>query len=346
MMGKWIDVRSDTVTWPTEAMRKAMAEAPVGDDVYGDDPTVLELERTAAMAVGKEASLFVASGTMGNQLAVFTHVKRGEEVILGETCHILWHEAGGAAIIAGAQLRPAPDAVGWMDPKEVLVRIRVGDDIHEPKTGLVCLENAHGNGRVAPLSYMKEIRAITRERGIPVHLDGARLFNAAVALGVPAAVVAAEADSVMFCLSKGLCAPVGSVLAGSRTFVDAARRKRKVLGGGWRQAGILAAAGLLSVKEMTLRLPEDHARAKRLARLLSGVPGLEVQTDRLDINMVYAKLLPAFPLLPDALAAALSTRGILMNGGGGDEVRIVTHHWIDDADVNRIAVAFAELAKG
>jgi len=343
-MGKWIDVRSDTVTWPTDAMRRAMAEAPVGDDVYGDDPTVLALEREAAAAVGKEAALFVASGTMGNQLAVFTHVKRGEEVVLGESCHILWHEAGGAAIIAGAQVRPTPDADGWMDPEAVRARIRVGDDIHEPKTGLVCLENAHGNGRVAPLSNMREIRAVAREQGIPVHLDGARLFNAAHALGVPAATVAAEADSVMFCLSKGLCAPVGSILAGSRAFVDAARRKRKVLGGGWRQAGILAAAGRISLREMTLRLPEDHARARRLAALLDAVPGLEVQRARLDINMVYARLLPAFPLRPDDLAQALAARGILMNGGSGDEIRLVTHYWVDDADVEKIAGAIREIA--
>ena len=344
MMGKWIDVRSDTETWPTDAMRRAMAEAPVGDDVYGDDPTVLALEREAAAAVGKEAALFVASGTMGNQLAVFTHVKRGEEVVLGESCHILWHEAGGAAIIAGAQVRPTPDADGWMDPEAVRARIRVGDDIHEPKTGLVCLENAHGNGRVAPLSNMREIRAVAREQGIPVHLDGARLFNAAHALGVPAATVAAEADSVMFCLSKGLCAPVGSILAGSRAFVDAARRKRKVLGGGWRQAGILAAAGRISLREMTLRLPEDHARARRLAALLDAVPGLEVQRARLDINMVYARLLPAFPLRPDDLAQALAARGILMNGGSGDEIRLVTHYWVDDADVEKIAGAIREIA--
>ncbi len=344
MMGDRIDVRSDTVTWPTEAMRRAMAAAPVGDDVYGDDPTVLALEREAAAAVGKEAALFVASGTMGNQLALFTHCARGQEVVLGESCHILWHEAGGPAFIAGVQLRPVSDAAGSMDPEAVRARIRVGDDLHEPSTGLVCLENAHGSGVVAPLSNMKAIRAITREHGLPVHLDGARIFNAAHALDVPAAAIAAEVDSVMFCLSKGLCAPVGSMLAGTRAFVEAARRKRKILGGGWRQAGVLAAAGRLSVREMTKRLPEDHARAKRLAALLAEVPGLAVQTGRLDINMVYVKLLPSFPLRPDPLAAALAARGILMNGGAGDEVRLVTHYWVDDGDVDAIVRAFRELA--
>ena len=345
MMGRTIDVRSDTVTWPTEAMRRAMAEAPVGDDVYGDDPTVLRLEREAAERVGKEAALFVASGTMGNQLAVFTHVRRGEEVILGESCHIVRHEAGAAAVIAGAQLRCVPDAGGWLDPEAVRARIRTGDDFHEPKTALICLENALGCGKVVPLSNMRAIRAIAQEHGIPVHLDGARIFNAAHALGTTAREIAAEADSVMFCLSKGLCAPVGSMLAGSAAFVDGARRRRKILGGGWRQAGVLAAAGLIALNDMTARLPEDHARARRLAGLLSGVRGVEVHMDQLDIDMVFLRLLPSFPLRSDALAEALSLRGILMNGGDGDEVRIVTHYWVDDADVQAIAAAFEDLSK-
>ena len=281
---------------------------------------------------------------MGNQLAVFTHVRRGEEVILGEDSHIVVHEAGAAAIVAGAQLRCVPDPDGRMDPEAVRLRIRSGEDIHEPRTGLVCVENAHSCGTAIPLSHMRALRAVASERGVPVHLDGARLFNAAVALGVPASDLAAEADSVMFCLSKGLCAPVGSILAGTAAFVAAARRKRKILGGGWRQAGILAAAGRIALSEMSLRLAEDHASARRLAGLLSAVPGVEVLAGRLDVNMVFARLLPSFPLRPDALAEALAGRGIRINGGPGDVVRFVTHHWVDGEDVRHVAAAMAAIA--
>jgi len=335
----YIDLRSDTVTWPTEAMRKAMAEAPVGDDVYGDDPTVNELERLAAEMAGKEAALFVPSGTFGNQLSLFTWCARGTEVILGEQCHIIQHEAGAASVIAGVQTRPvfAPD--GILPPEAIEERIR-GNDIHFPPTSLVCLENAHSSGHVIPLSYMKEVSDLAHRHGLPVHLDGARLFNAATSLGVDAAEIAATVDSVMFCLSKGLCAPVGSMLAGPRDFVEAARRKRKIMGGGMRQAGVLAAAGIIALKDMTRRLADDHGNACYLAGLLGGVPGLEVDTGALDINMVFFRL-PAGSD-SDGLASHLKANKVLINPPELGLCRFVTHYWIDREAIDRVAALMRE----
>jgi threonine aldolase len=337
---QYIDLRSDTVTWPTEAMRAAMAQAPVGDDVYGDDPTVNELQRLAAEMTGKEAALFVPSGTFGNQLALFTWCPRGSEVILGEQCHIMQHEAGAASVIAGVQTRPifAPD--GILPLGEIEARIR-GNDIHYPPTSLICLENAHSSGRVVPLSYMKEVSALARRSSLPVHLDGARLFNAAAALGVSAADIAAQVDSVMFCLSKGLCAPVGSMLVGPREFIEKARRKRKIMGGGMRQVGILAAAGLIALKEMTGRLAEDHANARYLANKLAQIPGIRVDMSALDINMVFF----AVPEGIDgaAFAAALRARGVLVNPPEAGQCRLVTHYWIDRSAVDAAVKAVAEV---
>lgn len=334
-----IDLRSDTVTWPTDAMRRAMAEAPVGDDVYGDDPTVNELERLAADMTGKAAALFVPSGTFGNQLSLFTWCPRGSEVILGEQCHIIQHEAGAASVIAGVQTRPifAPD--GILPPEAIEERIR-GNDIHFPPTSLVCLENAHSSGRVVPLSYMREVADLAHRHGLPVHLDGARLFNAAAALGVDAAEIAGTVDSVMFCLSKGLCAPVGSMLAGPRDFVEKARRKRKIMGGGMRQAGVLAAAGLIALKEMTRRLAEDHRNARYLAGQLGTVPGLEVDTEALDINMVFFRL-PA-GADGEALAAHLKANGVLINPPELGLCRFVTHYWIDRRAIDRVVALMRE----
>ena len=337
----FIDLRSDTVTWPTPAMRKAMASAPVGDDVYGDDPTVNELESRAAERVGKEAALFVPSGTFGNQLALFTWCPRGTEVILGEQCHIIQHEAGAAAVIAGVQIRPIDAPTGVLDPSAVRARIRE-EDIHHPVTSLVCMENAHSSGRVVSLAAMDAVREVAASRGLPVHLDGARLFNAATALGVPAAKVAARADSVMFCLSKGLCAPVGSMLAGPRSFIDAARKKRKIMGGGMRQAGVLAAAGLIALDEMTRRLGEDHENARLLARLLSAIPGVALDPATVEINMVYFKAEGGQPDFPAAIEAAMRRRGILINPPTDGEFRFVTHYWIDRERVAKVAAAFAE----
>jgi threonine aldolase len=332
----YIDLRSDTVTWPTDEMRQAMASARVGDDVYGDDPTVIELEALAARLTGKEAALLVPSGTFGNQLALFTHCPRGSEVILDENCHIVQHEAGGAAVIAGVQLRTVATPQGCLSAEDVATRIR-GTDIHYPPTSLVCLENAHSNGRVFSLDRMDAVVAVARSAGVPVHLDGARLFNAAVALGVPAAEIARQADSVMFCLSKGLCAPVGSMLAGSRDFIDKARGKRKIMGGGMRQAGVIAAAGLLALGPMKERLAEDHARAQALAAGLAKLPGVSVDFDAVDIDMVYFTMTPAPD--PAVFVALMQSRGILVNPPEGGKLRFVCHYWIRDEHLPIILAA-------
>ena len=344
-----IDLRSDTVTWPTPAMREAMAAAPVGDDVYGDDPTMNELEARAAARVGKEAAIFVPSGTFGNQLALFSWCPRGSEVILGEQCHILVHEAGAPAFIAGVQIRPVEAPTGILDPAAVRARIRTVD-IHHPVTSLVCMENAHSSGRVVPLAAMDAVREVAKAHGLPVHLDGARLFNAATALGVEAAEVASRVDSVMFCISKGLCAPVGSILAGPRDFIAQARGKRKIMGGGMRQAGVLAAAGLIALDEMTRRLGEDHENARYLARLLAAIPGVAVDEKSVDINMVFfkAKIEGNQSAFAAAIEAAMRERNIFINppdpaATGSVEFRFVTHYWVDRARVETTAKAFGEV---
>lgn len=342
-----IDIRSDTVTAPTEDMRRAMANAAVGDDVYGDDPTVNELEALGAEMLGKEASLFVPSGTFGNQLALFTWCARGSEVILGEQCHIMEHEAGAAAVIAGVQTRTVDAGDGRLESAAVEARIR-GTDIHVPPTSLICLENAHSSGRVVPLSDMDAIRAVADRHGLPVHLDGARIFNAAAALGVPASEIAGRVDSVMCCLSKGLCAPVGSLLAGPRDFIDRARRKRKIMGGGMRQAGILAAAGIIALRDMAGRLSEDHRRARRLAEGLAALPGVIADIAAAEINMVFFRVPAAADrAAADRIMAALRSRGILANPPepGTGTFRFVTHYWIGDAEAEAILAACAEAFK-
>lgn len=320
---QYIDLRSDTVTLPTEEMRVEMAKAPVGDDVYGDDPTINRLEELAAKMVGKEAALFVPSGTFGNQLCIMTHTGRGDEIILGEDCHVVMHEVGGPAVLAGVQLRTLPSHNGILDPSRVRKAIRE-EDIHYPKTGLICLENAHGLGTVIPLENMREIKSIAKEHGLPVHLDGARIFNAAAVLRVPAEEIAACCDSVMFCLSKGLAAPVGSMVAGTRAFVEKARKLRKLMGGGMRQAGILAAAGIVALEKMTTRLKEDHENAEHLARRLGEIDGLRVCRERRDINMVFFQL--AEEIIPgERLVQGLLRRGIKICEREEGEYRFVTN---------------------
>jgi threonine aldolase len=327
-------------------MRTAMARAEVGDDVYGDDPTVNELERLGADMTGKEASLFVPSGTFGNQLALFTWCGRGSEVILGEQCHIIEHEAGAASVIAGVQTRTVQARDGRMNPADVASRIR-GTDIHEPKTSLICLENAHSSGTVVPLANMAELRRTADAKSLPIHLDGARLFNAAASLGVGAGDIAAYADSVMFCLSKGLCAPVGSLLAGPKDFIAQARRKRKIMGGGMRQAGILAAAGLIALKDMAPRLGEDHRRARELALELKKLPGVAVDLDSVQINMVFFAYGPLAKAeagtrqtAADRIMEDLRTRGILANPPNEEGVfRFVTHYWIGDKELKAVTEA-------
>jgi len=320
-----------------------MANAEVGDDVYRDDPTVQELEREAAQMLGKKAALFVPTGTFGNELAVFTHCERGDEVIVGEDNHLVGSEQAGMAIIAGVQVRALPTVKGVMDADKVDAVVRKFEDIHYPKTGLIAIENAHSSTHVLPLSYMEEIRDIGECYGIPVHLDGARLFNAAVALGVEVKEIAQYADTVMFCLSKGLCAPIGSMLVGSEEFIAKARRKAKVLGGGMRQVGVLAAPGLIALKQMTTRLAEDHKNAKLLATLISWIPGIEVDPDDVEINMFYINFYNRF-MTSDQLVAAMREKGFLINGArGGTSIRLCTHNDVSEADVRAAAAALREI---
>lgn len=340
---KFIDLRSDTVTQPTQEMREAMYKAEVGDDVYGDDPTIRELEEYAAHLVGKEASLFVPSGTFGNQLALFTHCRHGDEVILGDDCHIVAHEVGASSVIAGVQLRTLQSRKGALDPDEVRSKIR-GEDIHFPRTGLICLENAHSNGRVIPLENMEKIYGIAREHGIPVHLDGARLFNAATSLGIDAAEIAKYCDSVMFCLSKGLCAPVGSMLAGSSSFIEKARKGRKLMGGGMRQAGFLAAAGLVALKKMRLRLKEDHDNAALLGRELAKIPGIKVFTDDIQINMVYFDMRDTGDD-GSKLVKELLKEGIKINGPENGIMRFVTNYWVTKDDIMHVVDVIKNVLK-
>ncbi|MDR3342716.1 MAG: DegT/DnrJ/EryC1/StrS family aminotransferase [Treponema sp.] len=338
-----IDIRSDTVTKPTESMRKAMAAAEVGDDVYGEDPTVTELEALGAELLGKEAAIFVPSGTFGNQLALFTWCKRGTEVILGETCHIIQHEAAAASVIAGVQTRPiaAPDGVFSAGSLRARIRKR---DLHAPETALICLENAHSLGRAVPLAAMDTVRAIADEWKVPVHLDGARIFNAALSLGVDAKEIAARCDSVMCCLSKGLCAPVGSLLAGPRAFIDEARMKRKIMGGGMRQVGVIAAAGIIALRDQISYLSKDHVRAKKLARFLGSLPGIIINPNEVDINMVFFTFPPARnPKVAARILEVFTRRGILINQNDQDGVfRFVTHYWIGDGKIEAIEEAARE----
>jgi len=341
-----IDIRSDTVTKPTDAMRKAMAAAEVGDDVYGDDPTVKKLEKLGAKMLGKEAALFVPSGTFGNQLALFTWCRRGTEVLLGEECHIIQHEAGAASIIAGVQTRPIPAPDGVLTRDALRERLRV-QDLHMPPTSLICVENAHSLGRSVPLDALDEVRKVAKESKLPVHLDGARIFNAATALGCEARDIASLADSVMFCLSKGLCAPVGSLLAGSRKFIEEARLKRKIMGGGMRQAGILAAAGIVALEGQTLRIQEDHIRAKKIARELSKIPGLIIKPKEIEINMVFFEWPPAKTKnTATHIVETFKKHKIIINSPENGLFRFVTHYWIGDREVELILSASREAFGG
>ncbi|WP_429156502.1 low-specificity L-threonine aldolase [Aeromonas veronii] len=333
---RYIDLRSDTVTQPTDAMRQAMLHAEVGDDVYGEDPGVNALEAYGARLLGKQAALFVPSGTMSNLLAVMSHCQRGEGAILGNAAHIYRYEAQGSAVLGSVALQPMPmqrdGTLAFDDIKAALAP----DDAHFVQTRLICLENTH-NGKVLPLSYLQEMGAFVAERGLKLHLDGARLFNAAVASETPVEVIAAPFDSISICLSKGLGAPVGSLLVGSHDFIARARRLRKMLGGGMRQAGILAQAGLFALEQHVTRLADDHRRAKRLAEGLSALPGIELDLSLVQSNMVFLRLREgeSAPLL-----AFMKERGILFSGYG--ELRLVTHLQINDDDIEEVIDAFTE----
>ena len=339
-----IDIRSDTVTLPTSAMRKAMAEADVGDDVYGDDPTINRLEKLAASLLGKEAALFVPSGTFANQLALFTWCQRGTELILGEDCHIIQHEAGAASVIAGVQTRPIPANRGIISADALEERLR-RQDLHAPRTSLICLENAYGAYAV-PLAEMDKIKKKADEWKIPIHLDGARIFNAALALGCEAKDIAARADSVMFCLSKGLCAPVGSMLAGKKAFINEAKLKRKIMGGGMRQAGILGAAGIIALNEQCVKLIDDHKRAKKLSKELAKIPGLLINTKDTDINLVFFNWPPAKDeKVAQQIINIFKKHKIKINPPEKGVFRFVTHYWIGDSELDAILTASKEAFK-
>jgi threonine aldolase len=339
-----IDLRSDTVTQPTPAMRKAMAEAEVGDDVYGEDPTVNRLEAMVAEMLGKEAAVFVSSGTMGNLVSVLSHCGRGDEMILGDKCHIFRAEQGGAAALGGIHphiVPTQPDGALQLDELEAAVR---SENDHYPVTKLICLENTHNfcGGRVLPIAYMDAVGNWAHGRGLQVHVDGARLWNAAVALNVAPARLVQQVDSVNVCLSKGLGAPVGSVVAGSREFIRRARRNRKVVGGATRQAGVIAAAGIVAITEMVERLADDHANAKRLAQGLAQIDGIQVNPDEVETNLVFFTL--TTPTINAAqLSSGLAQRGVLMNPSSSTRLRAALNHHISEQDVERTLAAIEEV---
>ncbi len=329
----FVDLRSDTVTTPTEVMREAMRSAVVGDDVYGEDPTVNRLESLAAQRLGKEAALYVPSGTMGNQVALMTHAGRGQEVILEETCHIYNFSVGGPAFLGGILTRTLRGMYGILDPEAVRQAIR-GESLHTPGTALICLESPtnRGGGTIYPLSLLEEIFELAHHAGVGVHLDGARIFNAAMATGVPAAEFARCADSIMFCLSKSLAAPIGSLVAGSREFIHRARRFRKLLGGGMRQAGVIAAAGIVALETMVERLREDHENARLLAEGLSKIEGIEIDLKRVQTNIVI------FAVRHPKIDASMLTRRlreerILVHQISANAIRCLTHKDVSRDDV-------------
>jgi threonine aldolase len=336
------DFRSDTVTRPTEKMRRAMAEAVVGDDVLGDDPTVQKLERLAAETMGKEAALFCPSGTMANSIAVKMWTNVLEEVIVEERSHIYNMESTHMTFISGVTPRPVKSERGAMDPKDIVANIRK-PNVHTPQTTLICLENTHNNwgGAVIPLENFKAVRKIADDNGLKVHLDGARIFNASVASGVSVRAFADQVDSVQFCLSKGLSAPVGSMLAAGRERIEFGRRLRKALGGGMRQVGVLAAPGIIALTEMVDRIKDDHARAKKLAHGISGLPGVKIDPHSVETDiLIFGFDHPAISV--SAMLEKMKERGILALAVSGG-IRMVTHKDVGDQDVERAIKAFREI---
>ncbi len=335
-----IDLRSDTVTLPTPAMRLAMAEAVVGDDVYGEDPTVNHLERLAADMLGKPSAVFVASGTMGNLTSILAHCGRGQEVLLGDESHIYNYEAGGASALGGAVLHPvrtAPDGTLALDALEAAIHSSADNYhlFHYAPPGVICLENTHNRcgGAIVPPEYCAEVAALAARHGLPVHLDGARLLNAAVATGRPATAWTCHVTSVQLCLSKGLGAPVGSLVAGPPDFVTRARAVRKMLGGGMRQAGVIAAAGIVALTEMVDRLAEDHANAQILAAGIASLQGITLDPPTVATNIVVMRLASAEKA--PTLASALRASGVLVSEFGAGRLRMVTHHGITAEDCHR-----------
>jgi threonine aldolase len=342
-----IDLRSDTVTQPTPRMMEAIFRAELGDDVYGEDPTVNRLQRLAAEKLGKEAALFVASGTMGNLVAVLTHCNRGDEMLVGDQAHVFYYEVGGSAALGGVHVRTVPNGRGIPSPEDVEAAIR-GEDLHFPRTKLVCLENTHNRcgGVAVSAEETNAVAAVAHRYGVKIHLDGARLFNAAVALGVAPSQLAEQCDSVDVCLSKGLSAPVGSILAGSGDFIANARKYRKMVGGGMRQVGILAGAGIVALTEMVDRLAEDHTNARVLAEAIASMEGTQVDLAAVQTNIVVVCI-----ERPDMTAAQFIARmaelGVKITPFGGNKVRLVTHYGIEREQVERtIEVAGMVLGVG
>ena len=327
-----VDLRSDTVTHPSPEMRRAMYEAELGDDVYGEDPTVNELEAKAAERLGKEAAVFVASGTMGNLVSVLAHAQRGDEIILGNQSHIFRGEAGGSSVLGGVSFHTIPnDSRGLLDPDDVRAAIRPNDP-HMPRTALVCLENTQNfcGGAALTQDDMSSVATVARENGLPVHVDGARIFNAAVALEAPVSELAREADSVTFCLSKGLSCPVGSVIVGSADYILEARRWRKMVGGSMRQVGAIAAAGVVALDTMVDRLAEDHANARKLAEGLAEIPGIDIDPESLPTNLVFFDVDHDDPA---RLHGEMVERGV-KGGGPTRRWRYVTHYGITESDID------------
>ena len=329
-----IDLRSDTVTLPSPEMRRVIAEAELGDDVYGEDPSVLRLEALAAERLGKEAAVLVTSGTQGNLVGILSHTQRGDEVIVGDQSHILNYEVAGCAMVGGVQLRAVPNVEGMLNPADVQAAIRPAD-VHQPRTGAVSIENTHNRngGAVLDAAQIHSIAAVAHAAGIPVHLDGARIFNAAVALGVDVRTLTADVDSVTFCLSKGLAAPVGSLLCGSKEYIQIARKYRKILGGGMRQAGIIAAAGSFALNTMVDRLAEDHANARYLAEGLAELPGISLNPAKVRTDIVIFDV--TAPQGVPSLVASFREHGLLCGQAGPSRIRMVTHYGIERTDVER-----------
>ncbi len=341
---KTIDLRSDTVTLPSPQMRQAIYEAELGDDVFGEDPTVQRLERRLADLVGKEAALLVASGTMGNLVCVLTHCGRSDEVILGDQSHTFYYEAGGISALGGIHPHTVPNQHdGTLRLEDIRAAIRP-DNVHFPRTRLVCLENTQNRcgGAVLSVEYTQAVAALAHEHDLAIHLDGARIFNAAVALGVDVKALTQAVDSVSICLSKGLAAPVGSVICGSKRFIEEARRTRKILGGGMRQAGIIAAAGIVALETMVDRIRHDHDNAARLAQGIAGLNGLEVDLAGVQTNIVYFDVVRA-GLSAETLVTRLAGKGVRMLCSGPGRVRAVTHYGIERNDIDEALSALTGL---
>lgn len=342
---KTIDMRSDTVTIPTDEMLQAMYEARLGDDVYGEDPTVNHLEELAAQVTGKEAALFTVSGTMSNLIAVLTHTQRGNEIITGSESHLFWYEVGGASVLGGVVFQSVQnewDGCINLDRVEQAIRPK---NVHYPETSLLCLENTHnrcGGGILTP-EYTHAVAKLAHKYELKVHLDGARIFNAAVALDVPVSELTGTVDSICFCLSKGLSAPVGSVLCGTKDFIEKARKWRKMVGGGMRQAGVIAAAGIVAIQKMVNRLAEDHANAQRLANGLVNIPGIVVNTETVQTNIVNFDT-PS-KITANEFVQQMGARGVKFISRGGQRVRAVTHRMISEADVDEVIERISLLIK-